>query len=68
MTKQQNIGLTEDMVNEITDNPEFSEVLRLHNYVQKIKKKHYEVHQQATELRKMFEELTSRINGAQNTK
>ena len=33
------------MVDEITANPEFSEVLRLHNYVQKIKKKHGEVHQ-----------------------
>ena len=45
------------MVEEITENPEFSEVLRLHNYVQKIKKKHSEVHQQATELRTMFDVL-----------
>ena len=68
MTKQQNIGLSEEMVAEITDNPEFSEVLRLHNYVQKIKKKHHEVHQQATELRTMFDALITRTNGAQNTK
>ena len=48
------------MVDEITANPEFSEVLRLHNYVQKIKKKHGEVHQQATELRTMFDVLIQR--------
>ena len=68
MAKTQNIGLTEDMVTEITDNQEFSEVLRLHNYVQKIKKKHHEVHQQATELRTMFDALIQRTNGAQYAK
>ena len=62
MAKVQNIGLTEEMVEEITDNQEFSEVLRLHNYVQKIKKKHSEVHQQATELRTMFDALIQRTN------
>ena len=31
------------MVEEIKQNQEFSEVLRLHNYVQSIKKKHTEV-------------------------
>ena len=45
------------MIDEITANPEWSEVLRLHNYVQKIKKKHAEVHQQANELKTMFEVL-----------
>eukprot|EP00353_Schmidingerella_taraikaensis_P012190 CAMPEP_0185567638 /NCGR_PEP_ID=MMETSP0434-20130131/839_1 /TAXON_ID=626734 ORGANISM="Favella taraikaensis, Strain Fe Narragansett Bay" /NCGR_SAMPLE_ID=MMETSP0434 /ASSEMBLY_ACC=CAM_ASM_000379 /LENGTH=68 /DNA_ID=CAMNT_0028181905 /DNA_START=25 /DNA_END=231 /DNA_ORIENTATION=+ len=45
--KNQNIGLTPDMVEEIKENPEFSEVYRLHNYVQSIKKKHNEVRQQA---------------------
>lgn len=39
-----NTGLTEDMVEEISANPEFSEVLRLHKYVQKIKGKHLLVH------------------------
>jgi len=53
------------MVQEITDNPaEFSEVLRLHNYVQKIKKKHLEVHQQSTELRTMFDALIAKAAGA----
>ena len=33
------------MVEEIKENPDFSEVLRLHNYVQSIKKKHDEVSQ-----------------------
>ena len=56
------IGLTEEMVEEITVNPEFSEVLRLHNYVQKIKQKHTEVHQQATELRTMFDCLIQQAN------
>ena len=41
------LGLTPDMVEEIKENPEFSEVYRLHNYVQSIKKKHNEVRQQA---------------------
>ena len=45
------------MVEEIKENTEFSEVYRLHNYVQKIKKKHMEVRQQATELRTMFDQL-----------
>ena len=52
------------MVQEITDNTEFSEVLRLHNYVQKIKKKHLEVHQQSTELRTMFDALIAKAAGA----
>ena len=54
------------MVDEITANPEFSEVLRLHNYVQKIKKKHSEVHQQATELRTMFDVLIQKANIGSN--
>lgn len=37
------IGLSEEMVEEIKQNEEFSDVLRLHNYVQTIKKKHSEV-------------------------
>ena len=45
------------MVQEITENPEFSEVLRLHNYVNSIKQKHLEVRQQANELRTMFDAL-----------
>jgi len=48
------------MIAEIEVNPEFSEVLRLHNYVQSIKKKHSEVRQQANELRTMFDALLQR--------
>lgn len=54
------------MLGEIETNPEFSEVLRLHNYVQKIKKKHQEVHQQSNELRTMFDSLLQRTAGAAN--
>ena len=54
------------MVEEIKQKEEFSEVLRLHNYVQKIKKKHQEVHQQATELRTMFDVLIQRTNIGSN--
>ena len=64
----QNIGLTEEMVEEIKENPEFSEVYRLHNYVQKIKKKHMEVRQQAQELRTMFDMLIQRTDGASKQK
>ena len=31
------VGLTDEQIQEVSENPEFSEVLRLHNYVQKIK-------------------------------
>lgn len=48
------------MVEEIKANDEFSEVLRLHNYVQKIKGKQELVGQQATELRTMFDSLIKR--------
>jgi len=61
-----NTGLTEDMVEEISANPEFSEVLRLHKYVQKIKGKHLLVHQQATELRTMFDSLIQRTANTTN--
>ena len=54
------------MVDEISQNEEFSEVLRLHNYVQTIKKKHNEVNQQATELRKMFDALLNRTAAGNN--
>ena len=54
------IGLTDEMVEEIKANDEFSEVLRLHNYVQKIKGKQELVGQQATELRTMFDSLIKR--------
>jgi hypothetical protein len=57
------------MIEEIENKAEFSEVLRLHNYVQKIKKKHLEVKQQSTELRTMFDALLQRTAGAtQQTK
>ena len=54
------------MVEEIKENPEFSEVYRLHNYVQSIKKKHNEVRQQATELRTMFDALLQRTAQGNN--
>jgi len=52
------------MVEEVSSNPEFSEVYRLHTYVQKIKRKHMEVKQQSTELRTMFDALLQRSAGA----
>ena len=48
------------MVEEVTNNPDFHEVLRLHNYIQKIKNKHLLVHKQAEELRIMFDSLIQR--------
>jgi len=45
------------MLEEVKENPEWSEVYRLHNYVQKIKGKHREVKQQSAELRTMFDNL-----------
>ena len=54
------------MVEEIKQNQEFSEVLRLHNYVQTIKKKHTEVKQQAHELRTMFDALLQRTAAGNN--
>ena len=54
------------MIEEVKANDEFSEVYRLHKYVQSIKKKHNEVKQQATELRTMFDSLLQRTVGATN--
>ena len=54
------------MVEEIKQNEEFSDVLRLHNYVQTIKKKHSEVRQQAQELRTMFDALLQRTADGNN--
>lgn len=52
------------MVEEVKENPDFADVYRLHNYIQKIKNKHQEVKLQSTQLKAMFDHLLQRTAGA----
>merc|ERR1712083_764616 len=55
------IGLNDEMLNDLKSDPDLEEMLKLHNYVQKIKKRHFEVKQQVGELRTMYEDLGTRM-------
>ena len=47
-------GLTDEMVDTLKGDPQLQDMLKLHEYVQKIKNRHYEVKTQVGELKQMF--------------
>ena len=48
------IGLTDEQIKQLEADPQLEEMLKLHDYVQKIKNRHYEVKTQVGELKQMF--------------
>ena len=50
------------MVEGLKCDPQLEDMLKLHEYVQKIKKKHYEVKDQVGELKTMFGHLEKQMS------
>ena len=56
-----NLGLTDDMIEDLKADPDLEEMLKLHKLVQSIRKRQDNVKQQVGELKTMYDDLGVRM-------